>query len=127
MKNAKLESNKSFGILFFIIFVLIGIYPTFNDDSFRLWSLIISLFFLILGLFDSKILTPLKKFWIKLGLLLGQIISPIIMAIIFFFVVTPIGYTMRLLKKDVLSLNFNNNKSYWVEKKGPKSKMKNQF
>ncbi|MDB2679199.1 SxtJ family membrane protein, partial [Candidatus Pelagibacter bacterium] len=95
--------------------------------SLSIWSLGISIIFLILGLLNSKILSPLNKLWFKFGIFLGKIVSPIIMGIIFFFVVTPIGYLMRLFKKDVLSLKFNKNKSYWVEKNGPKSKMKNQF
>jgi len=127
MKNIKLGSNKSFGIVFFVVFLLIAIYPTFNDDGFRLWSLTLSLLFLILGLLNSKILTPLNKLWFKFGLFLGKLVSPIVLALIFFLVITPIGYILKLFKKDVLSLSFNNNKSYWLEKKGPKSKMKNQF
>ena len=92
-----------------------------------MWSVILSLIFLVLGLLDSKILTPLNKIWFKFGILLGRIISPIIMGIIFFFVVTPIGLIMRILGKDLLNLRYNNNKTYWIEKTGPKSKMKNQF
>ena len=86
-----------------------------------------SFFFLIFGLLQSKILTPLNKIWFKFGILLGKIISPIIMGIIFLFVVTPISFLMTLLKKDILNLKFNNNNSYWIDKTGPKSKMKNQF
>ena len=121
------SSNKSFGIVFFFVFVLISIYPLINGDSLRIWSLIISLIFLILGIINSKILTPLNKIWFQFGILLGRIVSPIIMGFIFFFVVTPIGFIMRLLGKDLLNLKFNNNKSYWIENNGPKSKMKNQF
>ena len=121
------SSNKSFGIVFFFVFLLISVYPLINGDSLRIWSLIISLIFLILGIINSKILTPLNKIWFQFGILLGKIISPIIMGFIFFFVVTPIGFIMRLLKKDLLNLKFNNNKSYWIENNGPKSKMKNQF
>ena len=127
MNDVKIGSNKSFGIVFFIVFLIISIYPMLGGDSLRLWSLAISIIFLILGLLNSKILSPLNKLWFKLGIFLGKIISPIIMGIIFFFVVTPIGYLTRLFKKDVLSLKFNGNKSYWVKKNGPKSKMKNQF
>ena len=127
MSNVKIGSNKSFGIVFFIVFVIISIYPMLKGDSLRMWSLGVSIIFLVLGLLNSKILTPLNKLWFKFGIFLGKIISPFIMGIIFFFVVTPIGYLMRLFKKDVLSLKFNDNKSYWVEKNGPKSKMKNQF
>ena len=127
MNDVKIGSNKSFGIVFFIVFLIISIYPMLGGDSLRVWSLVISIIFLILGLSNSKILSPLNKLWFKFGIFLGKIISPIIMGIIFFFVVTPIGYLMRLFKKDVLSLKFNANKSYWVKKNGPKSKMKNQF
>ena len=127
MNDVKIGSNKSFGIVFFIVFLIISIYPMLGGDSLRVWSLAISIIFLILGLLNSKILSPLNKLWFKFGIFLGKIISPIIMGIIFFFVVTPIGYLMRLFKKDVLSLKFNGNKSYWVKKNGPKSKMKNQF
>ena len=127
MNEVKIGSNKNFGIVFFAVFLIISLYPILNDDSLRLWSLVISITFLILGLMNSKILSPLNRLWFKLGIILGKIISPIIMGIIFFFIVTPIGYLMRLFKKDVLNLKFNDNKSYWIEKNGPKSKMKNQF
>ncbi len=127
MDNIKIGSNRSFGIVFFIVFLIIGLYPIINNENFRVWSIIISLIFLSLGLINSKLLNPLNKLWFKFGILLGKIVSPIIMAIIFFFVVTPIGILMRLLKKDLLNLNFSSNKSYWIEKNEPKSKMKNQF
>ena len=127
MDDIKISSNRSFGIVFFIVFLLIAFYPLIYSGEIRIWSLIVSLIFLILGLINSRILTPLNKLWFKFGILLGKIISPIIMGIIFFLVVTPIGLIMRLLGKDVLNLKFNANKSYWIEKTGPKSKMKNQF
>ena len=127
MDDIKISSNRSFGIVFFIVFLLIALYPLTYSQDIRIWSVIISLIFFVLGLFNSKILTPLNKLWFKFGIFLGKIISPIIMAIIFFLVVTPIGLLMRLLGKDLINLKYNNNKSYWIEKKGPKSKMKNQF
>ena len=121
------SSNKSFGIVFFIVFLLISFYPLLDNESIRLWSFVISLIFLILGILNSKILSPLNRAWFKFGVLLGKVISPIIMGIIFFLVVTPTGFIMRLLGKDVLNLKFSGVKSYWIEKSGPKSKMKNQF
>ena len=121
------SSNRSFGIVFFLLFLIIGIYPIFNANGLRLWSLIISLIFLILGLTNSKILTPLNKAWFKFGIILGKIFSPVIMAAIFFLVVTPTGLIMRLLRKDILNLKFNQKNTYWIDKKGPKSIMKNQF
>ena len=127
MDDIKISSNRSFGIVFFIVFLLIALYPLSYSGELRVWSTIISLIFLVLGLLNSKILTPFNKLWFKFGIFLGKIISPLIMGIIFFFVVTPIGLIMRIFRKDVLNLKYNKNQSYWIEKKGPKSKMKNQF
>jgi len=127
MDDVKIGSNRSFGIVFFVFFLIIAIYPLINDGDLRLWSLFISIVFLFLGLVNSKILNPLNKLWFKFGIFLGKIISPLVMGIIFFLVVTPIGLLMRLLNKDLLNLRFNNNSTYWIEKTEPKSKMKNQF
>ena len=127
MDDIKIGSNRSFGIVFFVVFLIIAIYPLIHSGDVRLWSVIISIIFLVLGLLNSKILTPLNRLWFKLGIFLGKIISPIIMGIIFFLVVTPTGLIMRLLGKDVLNLKYNKNKSYWIEKNSPKSGMKNQF
>ena len=125
--NIKINSNRSFGIVFFILFLLISFYPLLNGENISVWSLIISLIFLVLGIFNSKILSPLNRTWFKFGIFLGKIVSPIIMGIIFFAVVTPTGIVMRLFKKDLLNLKLNNNKSYWIKKTDIKSKMKNQF
>tara|TARA_E500000178_G_scaffold315321_1_gene334231 strand:+ start:921 stop:1289 length:369 start_codon:yes stop_codon:yes gene_type:complete len=122
-----MSTNRSFGIVFFIVFFIIAIFPLKNDGDIRIWSLVISVIFLLLGLSNSKILTPLNRLWSKFGILLGKIMSPLIMGLIFFLVVTPIGLIMRMLRKDLLNLKFNTNGSYWIEKKGPKSIMKNQF
>ena len=125
--EVKIGSNRSFGIVFSIVFLLISLYPLINGENLRLWSLIISIVFFALGIINSNLLKPLNKLWFKFGLLLGKIISPFIMGMIFFFVVTPIAILMRLLRKDLLNLKFNKNNSYWIRKSGPKSKMKNQF
>ena len=127
MDEIKISSNRSFGIVFFIVFLSIALYPLLKGNDLRIWSLIISFVFLILGLINSKILTPLNRLWFKFGLLLGKFISPLIMGIIFFVVVTPIGIIMRLLNKDLLNLKYNKKETYWIDKSGPKSKMKNQF
>ena len=127
MDEIKIGSNRSFGIVFFVVFLLIALYPLLKESDLRIWSLVISFIFLALGLSNSNLLTPLNKLWFKFGLFLGKIISPLIMGLIFFFVVTPIGIIMRLFKKDLLNLNFNKKESYWIEKTDPKSKMNNQF
>ncbi len=126
-KGNNQSSNKSFGIVFFILFIIIGFYPLLNDGYIRIWSIVVSIIFLILGLSNAKILNPLNKVWFQFGIILGKIVSPIIMLLIFFFVVTPTGIIMRLLGKDLLNLKLNKKKSYWIERVGPKSKMKNQF
>ena len=127
MSEIKINSNRSFGIVFSILFFTISLYPLINSENIRLWALLISFVFLILGILNSQILSPLNKIWFNFGLFLGKIISPLIMGLIFFLVVTPIGLLMRLLDKDILSLKYNKNKSYWIEKNDVKSKMKNQF
>ena len=126
-QNKNRSSNKSFGIVFFLVFFLIGIYPVFNSNDLRFWSLFLSLIFLILGLMNSKILTPLNRFWFKFGIFLGTIVSPFVMGVIFFLIVTPIGIIMKITGKDLLNLKYSNKNTYWIEKSGPKSSMKNQF
>ncbi|MDA9653546.1 SxtJ family membrane protein [Candidatus Pelagibacter sp.] len=129
MKNNKIQlgSNRSFGIVFFIVFMIVSIYPLLNDNSIRLWSLVIGIVFLILGLINSKLLTPLNIIWMKLGMYLGIIVSPIVMGIIFFLVVTPTSLLMKIFKKDLLNLKMNKKNTYWIDKDKIKSSMKNQF
>ena len=127
MNDIKISSNRSFGLVFFIVFLLIAFYPLINQADIRIWSVFVSLIFLVLGLLNSKLLNPLNKLWFKFGLFLGKFVSPLVMGFIFFIVVTPIAFLMRILKKDLLNIRFNNSKTYWIEKNEPKSKMKNQF
>jgi len=128
MKNIpEIGSNRSFGIVFFIFFLILGLYPIINNGEIIIWLIAISIVFLFLGLLNSKILSPLNIVWFKFGIFLGKIISPIVMIMIFFIVVTPIGLLMRIFGKDILNLKYNDNKSYWIEKNDHESKMKNQF
>tara|TARA_Y100000816_G_scaffold102544_1_gene71505 strand:+ start:749 stop:1147 length:399 start_codon:yes stop_codon:yes gene_type:complete len=129
MKNneIKISSNKSFGIVFAIVFFLIALWPIIKSDDIRIWSLIVSIIFLILGIMNSSILTPLNKIWFRFGIFLGNFIAPVVMGIIFFFVVTPIGLIMRLLGRDLIKLKKNNENSYWIEKKDTESSMRKQF
>ena len=127
-KNEKLPSNRNFGVVFFVVFLIIGLWPLLKIGEIRYWSVFISVIFLLLGLINSYLLSPLNKIWFNFGKLLGKIISPLIMGVIFFLVVTPIGLIMRALGKDILSLKYNEkSKSYWIEKSGTKRKKKNQF
>jgi len=126
-KNIKISSNRSFGIVFFIFFLIVSIFPLFKDEDIRIWAVIVAIIFLILGLLNSSVLSPLNKIWFKFGILLGNFISPIIMGLVFFTVLTPTAFIMRAFGKDLLNLKKNNKKSYWIEKSPIKSKMKNQF
>ena len=127
MKSKKVN-NRSFGILFFIVFLLIGLYPILNEGKPNIYFLLLSLPFIILGLLNSKFLTPLNKAWLKLGEILGMIIAPIIMAIVYFAILTPISLLVRILGKDLLSIKFNKNlETYWINRKKNLGSMKKQF
>ena len=127
-KNIKISSNRSFGLVFFALFLIISLWPLINDAEIRIWSLIISIIFLLLGLFNSKILTPLNKLWFKFGIILGKFVAPIVMGIVFFLVVTPTGIIMRLTGKNLLGLKKDIKKdTYWIKKNNYLSSMKNQF
>jgi predicted membrane metal-binding protein len=127
--NIKMPTNKNFGLVFFVVFFLIFIEPIIRNDELRYWSLIVSIIFLILGLINSKILSPLNKIWFQFGLLIGKLVSPIIMGLVFFLVVTPTSLLLRLFGKDILKIKKKkkSEKSYWLEKSGKTTTMKNQF
>ena len=125
-KKIKISSNRSFGLFFFGIFLIISIWPLLDNKDIRIWSLIISLIFLILGILNSNLLKPFNKIWFKFGIFLGKIVSPIIMGLVYFLVVTPTGFIMRFLGKDLLKLKKNKNNTYWLAK-NYKSNMKDQF
>jgi hypothetical protein len=127
LKNIIIPSNRNFGVVFFIFFMIISLFPLFKDGNVRVWALVIAITFLTLGLLNSSVLSPLNKIWFKFGILLGSFISPIIMGLVFFIVVTPTSFIMKAFGKDLLKLKKNNKKSYWIEKSSIKSKMKNQF
>jgi len=126
-KKNKINSNKSFGLVFVVVFLIIALWPLLNGNEIRIWSICISLIFLFLTIIKSTILTPLNKIWNKFGLLLGTIISPLIMAAVFFLVVTPTAYIMRLRRKDLLNKLYSNKPSYWIKRDRNITSMKKQF
>jgi len=126
-KKSKLGSEKSFGVIFFVVFLIFGTWPLIYDENIRVWSLITSFIFLLTAITKPKILKPLNHLWIKFGDLLGIIISPIVMGVVFFFVVTPIGLLMRLLGKDLLNIKFLKKNSYWIQRNKKIGSMKRQF
>ena len=124
----KKSSNRSFGILFFLVFLGFGLWPLTKEMSPNIYLIIISVIFLILGLLNSKLLSPLNNLWIKFGEILGKIIAPIVMAVVYFLILTPISLLVRLFGKDLIEMKFNNNiKSYWIKRKKHLGTMDKQF
>ena len=128
MNKVKISSNRNFGLVFFIIFLIVSLWPLIYEEPIRIWSVIISLVFLILGLMNSKMLTPLNLLWFKFGIILGTIVAPIVMGVVFFLVVTPTGFIMRIMGKDLLSKRYDKKtETYWIKRDKPINTMKKQF
>ena len=124
----KISSNRNFGLVFFVVFLIVALWPLKHEEDIRLWSLALSIIFFILGVLNSKLLTPLNKLWFKFGIFLGAIVSPIVIGIVYFLVVTPIGLFMRFSGKDLLKMSKVKNKStYWIKRDKQNSRMKKQF
>ncbi len=128
-EKIKINSNKSFGLVFFVVFLIVSLYPLLNQEIIRVWSLIISFIFLFLGIINSILLSPLNYIWFKFGLFLGKFISPLVMGIVYFIVVFPTFLLIKLFKKNYLNLKYDNSKeSYWITNESDEDKnMKNQF
>jgi|TARA_B110000093_G_C12729289_1_gene309631 hypothetical protein len=127
MEKNKLPTNRNFGTVFFLVFSIISLFPLLKNENIRIWSIIIAIVFLVLGLLNSKFLTPLNKIWFRIGIILGNFVSPIVMGMVFFAIVTPTSLIMRVFGKNLLNLKKENKKTYWIEKSKIKSKMKYQF
>tara|TARA_B100000131_G_scaffold321813_2_gene373842 strand:- start:1967 stop:2350 length:384 start_codon:yes stop_codon:yes gene_type:complete len=127
MTNLKIPSNRNFAFVFASVFLIIALWPILNNGDIRIWSILISIIFISLGILNSKLLTPFNKMWFKLGIYLGKFVSPIVMMIIFFFIVTPIGFVMKIIRKDILNLKFNKSLSYWIKRENKKTSMKQRF
>ena len=127
----RMGSNRSFGLTFSVVFLIIALWPLINGEHFaqvRMWSLFVSVSFLVLGLINSKFLTPLNKLWFKFGMFIGAIVAPLVMGIVFFLVVTPTGLIMKILGKDLLEKKYiKNNKTYWIKRDKPTGTMRQQF
>ena len=122
------SSNKSFGLLFFVVFLILGLWPLKNGENLNFYFITASVVFLLLGLINSKLLSPLNKSWIKLGEILGMIIAPIVMALVYFVILTPVSFIVRLFGKDLLGLKFLKEKeTYWIKRKKNIGSMKKQF
>ena len=126
--KSKISSNRNFGLVFSFVFLIISLWPLLNGSTIRIWSIFIAIVFLILGLINSNLLKPLNILWFKFGVALGAIVAPITMGFVFFAVVTPTGFIMKLLGKDLLNSKYNKNKkTYWITQNKLKGSMKQQF
>ena len=129
MKNLfviDVKSNITFGMLFLIFFLIIGFYPLKFGEPIKVWPVVLSLVFLIITIIKPNLFTFLNKLWIKFGILIGKIISPTVMSLVFFFVLIPIGIFVKILKKDVMSLK-RGAPSYWITRVDKVQSMKKQF
>ena len=120
------KNNIIFGMIFFLLFLVIGLYPLKSDGDIRIWSIVLSLVFIIITIIKPNLFTFLNKLWIKFGILLGKIVSPIIISFIFFFLVIPTGIFVRILKKDIMGLK-RRKSSYWINRDNKLQSMKKQF
>ena len=124
----KMNSNRSFGLVFFFVLMIIGLWPLKNNGDLRIYFVLLSMPFLILGLLNSKLLNPLNLLWFKFGILIGSFVAPIVMGIVFFLVVTPTGLIMKMFGKKMLNNKFDKSKkSYWIYCNKHTNSMKNQF
>ena len=124
----KMSSNRSFGLVFFLVLITIGFWPLKNDGDVRIYFVLLSMFFLILGLINSRLLNPLNLLWFKFGILIGFFMAPIVMGAVFFLVVTPTGLIMKMFGKKLLDNKFDKSKkSYWINCDKKNNSMKNQF
>ena len=114
------SSNRSFGLVFAGVFALIGFAPLISAGGVRLWAVVLAVVFLVAALAFPGVLTPLNRLWMRFGLLLHRIVSPVVLGIMFFGVITPMGLLMRALGKDPLRLRLDKPaRSYWIERTPP--------
>ena len=124
----KKSSEKSFGLLFSFVFLLISVWPLLSENgAIRFWAIFISFIFLVLAFLKPEFLKPLNVAWIKLGELLGRIIAPTVMALIYFFILTPLSLIIRIFGKDLLKIKFSKDNSYWTKRDKNVTSMDKQF
>ena len=124
----KKSSNRSFGILFFIVILAFGLWPITKNNDPNLFLIIISIIFLVLGILNSKILTPFNNLWIKFGEVLGKVIAPVVMALVYFTILTPISLLLKIFGKDLLGLKLSKKiNTYWIKRKKNIGSMKKQY
>ncbi|MBK6581478.1 MAG: hypothetical protein IPJ33_00200 [Gammaproteobacteria bacterium] len=129
--SAKAGSNRSFGVVFVVAFALIGLFPLVREEAVRTWALLVSGAFLVPTLVYPQVLAPLNKLWFRFGMLLGRIINPVVMFIMYALVMVPVGLVLKLMRKDLLRLKPDARAStYWIQRTPPgptPESLKDQF
>ena len=125
------STDRSFGLVFAVVFLVIAGIPLLHGEAIRWWSVGVAAAFALAALVKPALLAGLNRLWMKLGILLGKVVSPIALGILFYIVITPIGTMIRLTGKDPLRLKFDPDaESYWIPREPPgppPGSMKNQF
>ena len=124
-------TDRSFGITFAVVFSIVGLFPLLRGRDPRVWALAIAALFLAVALLHPAVLAPLNRLWLRFGLLLHRVVSPLVMGMLFYLVVTPTGFLLRLFGKRPLRLQFEPAAdTYWIPRQPPgpaPDTMKNQF
>ena len=120
--------ERNFGLVFAAIFVIVGLFPLLMGGPIRWWAMAVATIFMLITLYRTQWLVKPNHYWFKFGMLLGAIVAPVVMALVFIVTVVPVGFVMRALRKDLLSLRIDRQAtSYWLPRKTPIHPMKNQF
>ncbi len=125
------SSDRAFGVIFGVVFTLIGLWPLLHGERPRWWSLVVGWTCLLLAFVRPQTLSPLNQFWLKVGRLLQRVMTTVVTGLLFYTAVTPTGLLLRLFGKDLLRLRRGPNAtSYWIERRSPgpaPESMRNQF
>jgi hypothetical protein len=125
------SSNRAFGLVFAAVFLLIGIWPAMFGDALRGWALVVAAAFALIAWIRPELLAGANRLWMKLGILLGKLVAPVALAILFYGVFTPLGAVLRLAGKDPLRQKGDpSTRSYWLPREPPgppRDSMTNQF
>tara|TARA_Y100000590_G_scaffold469648_1_gene658877 strand:- start:2926 stop:3297 length:372 start_codon:yes stop_codon:yes gene_type:complete len=123
-----MSSERNFGLIFSLVFFIIGLWPLIKGNEIRLWSIILAIILIIISLIVPKLLKPLNLIWFKFGNFMGKLLSPIFMMLLYIITILPTGTIIRLFQRDLLKQKIDKScPSYWIDRKEKIQPMKNQF
>lgn len=128
MKQPKQYDLKKFALIWSLIFLIVGIWPLFSGNAIRLWAVVIMFIFVVIAFFKPSLLNSFYIIWVKIGEVIGGVISKVIMTVLFYGLFTPIAFILKLLNKDLLKKKLDKNRSsYWIKRDTQPGSLKNQF